>query len=76
MDYYIQIPNRVYVNMFWWKKIQQKYFLLIKWIKSIKNAIAIKHNVFNDFTSHKVTYFLCLINEFRLYAWEKLQYWN
>jgi hypothetical protein len=71
MYYSIKISNRVYINMFWWKKIQQKYFLLIKWIKSIKNSLVIKHKVYNEFISHKVTYFLWLINEFILYIWEK-----
>jgi hypothetical protein len=42
-----------------------------KWIKSIKNSLVIKHRAYNEFISHKVTYLLCFINEFRLYTWEK-----
>jgi hypothetical protein len=36
------------------KNESKKIFLLIK---SIKNLLAIKHRVYNEFTSHKVTYF-------------------
>jgi hypothetical protein len=48
-----------------------KLFFVDKWIKPIKNSFIIKYRAYNEFISHKVTYFLCLINEFRLYAWKK-----
>jgi hypothetical protein len=53
------------------EKDSTKIFFVDKWIKPIKNSLIIKHRAYNEFTNHKVTYFLCFIREFILYAWKK-----
>jgi hypothetical protein len=61
MSYSLKISNRVYINIF-----------VDKINKINKNSLVVKHRVYNEFMSHKVTYLLCLINEFRLYVWENV----
>jgi hypothetical protein len=67
MDHYIKIIDRVYIYVLM-KEDSTKSIFVDKMNKINKKFICIKHRVYNEFISHKITYFLILINEFRLHT--------